>query len=205
MIGRLLAVVAMSPLFAACAVVMPVPDAGIAVDELDLQPRPGQRDALGEAPTGPVMELVRGTVAGERFSLTAHASRDGACTWMEREMSGGGGCGALPGEGPGGGTHFGMIGLGGGDGSPAEVTGLVSAAVRSVVVETDAGPAAATLVSLEPAEIEAQLFIAFVPGDAVVEAVVALDGAGAEIGRIDVGTPLGPGRDGGVPPTPDAP
>lgn len=187
-----------------CALVMPVPDEAVSIENLDLEPLPGSLEAPMEPPSGPVIEVARGSVAGEHFSVTVFSSRHGVCTWMERGTGGGGGCGALPGDGPAGGL-FGMIGGGGSDGgAPAEWSGIVPIDVASVTAETPSGRAAAVLVPLDAAGLEAQLFLVFVPAQSEVLAFMAVDDDGTVLGRFELGPVPGRG-DGGPMPTPEAP
>jgi hypothetical protein len=186
-------------------------DAGVQIEALDVAPRPGEFPELGGAPAiGPIVEVARGRVAGTAFRFTAYhadssipTERGIVCSvfhWLPDEDVG---CGAMPGEpgtigevfGMGAHTHpYGSLAVHG-------YYGLVALEVAEVWIETEAGTRArARLVPLDGADIDAQLFMAFLPGGLDSSAWVALDAAGTEIGRIP--TPPGPSDDPGANPQP---
>jgi hypothetical protein len=194
-------------LLAACSVVLPAPDAGIPIEDVDTEPRQVEVDAHVASATGPTVEVLRGRVQGSAFALSVHATAEGFCSLLSRDSGTSGSCGPLPGEGMPEFGPFGSFGHGGGDADGAvAVSGVVSKDAAAVWVELDGGERARMLlIDLAPAEIDAQAFVGFLDAGAALHAIVALDGLGNEIGRVPlIGGPAGPG-DGGAMPTPVAP
>jgi len=186
----------------ACDLLQPTPDAALPIDELDVESRPAEVEPMGQAPTGPVMQIATGEVLGGRFHFVVHQTAGGVCSSLDWENGAGSACGALPGDAPRS-EAFGMM-LFGGDGVTQNVTGIVSAEVTDVWIELDSGERArAVVLPLDAADLEANAFMAFVPvavGELV--AVLALDGDGDLIERFEMSP--APPIDAAVP-TPGAP
>ena len=190
-----------------CGAVLPARDGGLGLT-LDTEPREGQIELApgGPRPMGPVVEVARGEVGGDGFSIVAYRSGDGVCTQLTRAAGGSAQCGSLPGAGPLAAEFgpFGAVGTGGGEGMPVAVLGVVETGVAAVWIESLAGRRAeARLIDLEPADIDAQLFLAFLPEGDGLGSVVALDVAGGEVGRGELMAP--PGGPPGAVPTPAGP
>ena len=76
---------------------------------------------------------------------------------------------------------------------PHGAVGVVAVDVPQVWVETDTGGrATAILVDLRPADLEASLFIAMLPGGSDATAWVAADADGTVLERADLGRPPDP-------------
>jgi hypothetical protein len=159
------------------------------------------------AADGPVVDVARGSAdrRGFTFIVFRPPTDDVACIAFGWHIVDAPSCGyALPGT-----TRFSeRFGSGvssSGDRLPHAAYGLVASDVAAVRIETSTGQRVATqLVSLEPAEMDASLFFAFLPGGADAAAWVAIDATGRELERFAVGSPvheppLGPD------PTPAAP
>lgn len=175
-------------------------DIGVPIENLDLEPRPGQVPEMGEPAIGPVIEVARGRVDARAFRFTVYrgARPSDVCIQLEWLPGGGGACGPMPGEGPIGGT-FGVGSSSHGSPVAHEVSGLVDPTVAEVWIETDAGgKAQAQLVPLSSADIDALLFFAFLPGGVDSSAWIALDAAGNEIDRFET-PPRPPDVPGSVP------
>ena len=191
----------------------PPADVGVPIQALDLEPRLGQIPEYGGEPAiGPVVEVARGRVGGKAFAFTVYRAEAPlelevelglVCVNFEWLRDPDAGCGAMPGEEGTIGEVFGL----GSDTHPFGSSdvhghyGLVALHVAEVWIETDAGSRArARLIPLDAPAVEAQLFIAFLPGGVDSSAWVALDADGTEIGRIP--TPPGPSEVPGAIPTP---
>lgn len=181
-----------SLLLVGCTLLQPVPDGGVPIDELDTEPIHGAAE-LGQGPVvGPVVEIARGRVAGNEFRLTVHQTPDGLCTEMVYGNGGGGSCGPRPGGVLG--ENFGMVSSGAQIGIPAEVSGIVSADVASIRIELSEGPPArAILLSLEPLELDDQVFLAFLPVGSIPAAIVAVGEDGSILERFALDAPARPG------------
>jgi len=166
-------------------------DVGVPIESLDLEALPREETTTGVTAIGPVVEVARGRADGRAFEFTVYRSEppQDACIELEWASAFGGVCGSLPGEGPTGGA-FGGGATGNASGGVAhEVFGVVASSVAEVWIETDTGERTrAQLVPLAPAEIDADLFFAFLPSGIEASAWVALDAAGAEIDRLEVPT-----------------
>jgi hypothetical protein len=192
----------------------PPADVGVPIEALDLEPRPGQiRGWYGAEPAiGPVMDVARGRVAGKDFQFTVYRAEPSieaelglVCVILEWLPDPNVACGAMPGEPRTIGEVFGLGSDTHAYGSSVVhgFFGLVAQHVAEVRIETDAGSRAqARLIPLDAAGVDAQLFIAFLPGGVDSSAWVALDADGTEIGRIE--TSPGPPEVPGPVPTPAA-
>jgi len=172
------------------------PDGALPIEDLDLEPRPGEM-APRPAPVGvpppqalsPAVDVARGRVAGQAFRVTAYVLADEVCTDVTFQGGGGAGaCGGLPGGmlGP----TFGTLGWGGGSRRSVEVSGIVAAGVAKVQVETQRGPPArALLLSLAPLDLPARMFLVFLPEGSEPIAVVAFAADGSVLDRFELGTP----------------
>jgi len=188
-------------------------DAGVPIHTLDLEPQIVPVPEGGLRPIGPVVEVARGATRGMApWSFTVYRAEESVptelgmvCLFFEWPRGVDGACGAMPGE-PG--TIGEVFGAGGETHAPVAIvvhaySGLVALNVAEVWIETDAGGRArARLIPLDAAEVDAQLFIAFLPRGVHSTAWVALDADGNEIGRIPDGAR--PPEDVGPIPTPAA-
>ena len=165
-------------------------DIGVPIDRLDLEPQPGAVWEGAELAIGPVVEVARGSADGSPFAFTVYraASPSDVCLQVEEAVDRGISCGAMPGEGPSGGAFgVGAWRLGS---NPSVVFGLVAPNVAEVRIETAAGGMTrAQMVSLAPADVNALLFFAFLPGATESSAWVALDADGNEIDRLEAPAP----------------
>lgn len=174
---------------AACGL-LPEPDAGIQITELDTNPRQVHTGGPADGPTGPAVEIVRGRV-DELLSVVVQRDAEGVCLAIFRGGNGSTSCGPLPGEAGMG--AFGLVSTGGGEQDPVfEVGGIVDSSVASVVLELDDGRrATALLVPLAPAELDASAFLVYLP-DPVPNALVAYADDGTELGRLVMTPPVVP-------------
>jgi hypothetical protein len=166
-------------------------DVGVPIESLDLEALPGQEPATGMTAVGPVVEVARGEAEDRAFMFTVYRAEppQDACIEFEWASAFGGVCGSMPGEGPTGGEFGGGATGNASAGVAHEVFGLVASNVAEVWIETDTGERArAQLVPLASAEIDADLFFAFLPSGTEASAWVALDAAGVEIDRLEVPT-----------------
>lgn len=123
---------------------------------------------------------MRGSVAGVSVKLTAQQDANGACIGAYRGSDGVQACGQLPGDQP----EFGPFGMTFHD--PRQVGGLVASDVASVVAElAGGGRAEALMVSLDPAGIDAQGFLIYLPKGAAERWLVAMGADGAELSRLE--------------------
>jgi hypothetical protein len=197
LLGRNVATVAMRftclpivMLVAGCGLLGP-PDAAVPIDELTVEPR-DRLGTLAEAPTGPHIEVLSGRVLGERLVVAVQRDASGVCMAVFRGSDGSEACGPLPGADGALGQHFGMVLPGRALDAPAsepfEVAGMVVPEVSSVVVELDDGrTAAAQLVPLDAALVDAKAFIVHVPGDLAPGDLVARAADGSELERLGFG------------------
>ncbi len=169
---------------------LPEPDAGIQIAELDTNPRQIHTGGPAARPTGPAVEIVRGRV-DELLSVVVQRDADGACLAIFRGGNGSTICGPLAGEADMG--AFGPVTTGGGERDPVfEVGGIVDSSVSSVVLELDDGSrASALLVPLAPAELDASAFLVYLP-EPVPTALVAYADDGTELGRLVMTPPVVP-------------
>ncbi len=159
-------------------------DVGIVIENLELEPRRIE-GPLADVPTGPLVEVMRGSVAGVSVKFTAQEDANGACIGAYRGSDGVQACGQLPGDQP----EFGPFGItfpGGPEDDPRQVGGLVASDVASVVAElAGGGRAEALMVSLDPAGIDAQGFLIYLPKGAAERWLVAMGADGAELSRLE--------------------
>ncbi len=169
---------------------LPAPDVGIQIAELDTTPRRIETDGPADVPTGPAVEILRGRV-DEILSVVVQRDAGGLCLAIFRGGHGSTACGPIPGEGGEQGP-FGPVSTSG-EGDPVfEVAGTVGPDVASVVLELEDGSrASALLISLEPAEIDASVFLIYLPG-LVPNSLVALGADGDELDRLTMRAPNQP-------------
>ncbi len=154
-----------------------------------LQPEPMPTNMGRPEPIGPVIEIGRGESLGVPWRFWVYDSTLGMCTRLELDGGGGGeSCGGTLGADPAAGP-IGVMSVGTGTGTPSSVEGFASDEAAAVWIETNAGRVQATLMSLSPVGLNGQMFIALVPGDRRMDAAVAVDADGGELGRSDI---LGP-------------
>lgn len=188
------AAVRVAPYVAAALLVgcglLPAPDAGIQIAELDTTPRRIETGGPASNPAGPAVEIVRGRV-DEILSVVVQRDAAGVCMAIHRGGDGSQICGPLPGEEGMG--AFGPVSTGGQEGAPVfEVAGIVDPTVASVILELEDGMrASGLLVPLEPAGIDGSAFFVYLP-QIVPNSLVALDQDGDELGRLEMTDPNGP-------------
>jgi hypothetical protein len=167
------------------------PNAAIPIENIETTGR-GLPGTLADSPTGPHVELLTGTVEGRELEVVAQLDADGACIAIRRAPDGAEACGAVPGAEDRLGEAFGLILTGGspaGDdigSGPFEVGGMVSADVAAVIAELDDGrQARALLFPLEPAGIDGNGFILYLPAETPGHSLVARAADGGELGRLE--------------------
>jgi hypothetical protein len=170
------------------------PDAGLPIENVRTTGRP-LLGAMADRPTGPHVELLTGTVAGEVIEVAMQRDGEGVCFAVRLPPESSEACGETL-DGQGFDDAFGpVIPLGSGDpdtatGLPHIVAGLLSPDVDAVLAELDSGAKArATLFPLAPAQVDGFGFVLALPPDVAPRALVALDADGAEIGRLEVVAP----------------
>jgi len=173
---------------AACAVIAP-PDAGIPAEDVRTTGRalPG---TLADDPTGPHVELLTATVAGQEMEIAMQRDGGGTCIAVRRPPASVQGCGGLPGDDGPMGTVFGLVVTDGppeaDPGGPVMVAGLVTADVGAVVAELEDGSMArAVLFSLAPADVEGSGFVLYLQPDLGQRSLVAHDVSGSELARLE--------------------
>lgn len=166
---------------------LPEPDAGIRIAELDTTPRQIQTGGPAHRPTGPAVEIIRGRM-DELLSVVVQRDGDGACLAIFRGGNGSTSCGPLPGNAEMG--PFGQVTTGGGDQDAVfEVGGILDSSVGSVVIELDDGRrASALMVPLGPAEIDGSAFLVYLPRQ-LPGALVAYAEDGTELARLMITAP----------------
>lgn len=184
-----LSLVALGAAVVGCGL-LPRPDVGIQIAELDTNPRQIHTGGPAGTPTGPAVEILRGRV-DELLSVVVQRDADGVCLAIFRGGNGSTSCGPLPAEAGMG--AFGSVSTGGGEGDPVfEVGGIVDSTVSSVVLELgDGSRASALLVPLAPAEIDASAFLVYLP-QRVANHLVAYADDGTELGRLTMTLPAAP-------------
>ena len=152
----------------------------------EVEPMPPPAD-MPEA-IGPIIEIGRGESLGVEWRYSIYQSTMGLCTRIEIDVSGSGeSCGGSIGQsGP---EPISVTSVGTGTGTPSQVEGYVAEDVAEVWIETDAGPVQATVMSLEPVDMEGGAFVALVPGNRRMGDAVAVDADGAELGRFSINAP----------------
>jgi len=160
---------------------------GITIQHLDLDPRttavpdPTMPDAAGA-----VVEVVRGFAGDDQFASTVYTADSGAACVVLQWSTSGGACGALPDEG----SVFGVVS------APMRATanhaliGLVATRAARVQIETTAGPAEATLVTLAATGLDAQLFVGFLSANVEITGWAALDESAQVIERSTLPGPM---------------
>lgn len=138
---------------------------------------------------GPVIEIGRGESLGVAWRYSVYESTMGVCVRLELAAGGegvscGGGLGVDQARGA-----ISLMGVGSGTGTPSQVEGFATDEVAAVWIETNGGRVPATLMSLGPAGLDGQIFLALIPGDRMMEAAVAIDAEGNELGRSAIDGP----------------
>ncbi|HEX7171036.1 MAG TPA: hypothetical protein VF365_00350, partial [Candidatus Limnocylindria bacterium] len=116
------------------------PDAGLPIEDVRTtgRPLPG---ALADRPTGPLVELLTGTVAGEEVEVAMQPDREGVCFVVRLPPESGQACGETLGDQLMGDAFGPVTPIGSSDpddnptGLPQIVAGLVAADVVAVVAE----------------------------------------------------------------------
>ena len=171
-------------------------DAALPLENLQTTGRllPG---SLAERPTGPHVELLTATIAGDEVEIAMQRDGDGVCFVVRLPPQSSQACGeevlAEPIDGP-----FGLFkplgpGVVGGEAAahPLILAGLVAAGVDAVVAELGAGATArATLFPLAPAQVDGFGFLLALPPETPPRALVAFAADGTELGRAE----YAPGR-----------
>lgn len=168
---------------------LPPPDAGIPIGDVDTAARQIRTGGPASAPNGPAVEILRGRI-DELLSVVVQRDAVGVCMGISRGAHGGETCSPVPAGGPQ--DPFGGVSTGGGDGAVFEIAGISALDVASVVVEIEDGSVArALIVSLEPAGIGANAFFVYLR-DLVPHSLVALADDGSELGRLTIVAPILP-------------
>ena len=171
-------------LVSSCDALAPA-DAGISIEDLELAPRE-VRGALAEHPVGPLVELMRGEVAGVLVKMTAQAGADGVCIAAYRGSDGIQHCGGIPDDAGPGADPFLATFVGDTRVDVMQVGGAVASRVRSVVaIFIDGRRAEALVVPLDVAGIGDQsAFIVYLPPGAS-HSLVAYGADGEELERLE--------------------
>lgn len=165
------------------AVLMVIALAGCAFPWNQPEPPPAAR---APEPIGPVVEIGHGMSGGIAWSYSVYESALGTCTRLELDgREGGLNCGVTPAAEPLG-SAIGLMVVGTSTGMASQVEGFASDKVAAVWIETDAGRVPAALMSLGPAGLDGQIFLAFVPPNRGLEEAVAVDANGGELARVDL-------------------
>lgn len=133
----------------------------------------GPLEAMGSDATGPVVELDSDVSAGLGWRYAIYPSGDEWCTQLEMVEFTAAGCGDLL---PVDGAAFGSVGRG----EPrangvTPIDGIVTAEIFTVsLIAEDGRRMAARLMPLEPAGLDGQAFVAFVPADITITHLQAL-------------------------------
>ncbi len=161
---------------AGCAVVGPRP---APITDLAIGP-----DA-GAGPSGPVVEVARGSAAGTDWAVAAFIDDGGALCMVEvvSESASGSTCGPGPALEVIG--RFATAPFVGDDGLLMHA--VMDAAARTFRVETATGTIDSDVVSLEPIGVDLVGAALHLPRGQEAIAVIALDGAGAELERFEPG------------------
>ena len=133
----------------------------------------GPLEAQAADATGPVVELGSGVMQGLGWRYSMYPTGDDWCTQLETVELAVSGCGDLL---PKDDAAFGSVGhgdpLGGG---VVPIDGIVTAETVTVWLLADDGRRMpATLMPLDPAGLEGQAFVAFVPADTTITHLLAL-------------------------------
>ena len=137
----------------------------------------GPLEAAGGDATGPVVEVGSGQNAGLGWRYSIYPNDDEWCTQLEVVEVTVSGCGDLL---PAGDRAFGSVGRG--DplaGGVTPIEGIVTEEIVTVwLLAEDGRRMPAKLMSLDPAGLDAQAFVAFVPPDATITHLLALASSG---------------------------
>ena len=174
--SRLLAGVLATLILGACATAPVATPDPAAVPSGSLQP-------MGEEPAGPVVELGSAVALGWGWRYSIYPADDGWCTQLEIGGTASAGCGdILPEED----AVFGGVGTGEMAGIQT-VEGVVTAETATVwLIGEDNVRAPATLMSLEPAELEHLAFVGFAPPDIVLTHLQAVAANGDVLDTIEL-------------------
>ena len=133
----------------------------------------GPLEAMGDDATGPVVELGSDVSEGLGWRYAIYPSGDDWCTQLEMVEFTAAGCGDIL---PVDGAAFGSVGRGEHrSNGVTPIEGIVTAEIFTVSLIADDGRRMpATLMSLEPAGLEGQAFVVFVPPDTIITHLQAL-------------------------------
>ena len=184
-----------------CERLFPAPDIALPISGLDLESRPVQLEPPMPDAAGPFFQVASGEVRGEDFTLVVYRAPEGVCLSLDAHQYRGGGYGAAPGDGPAELGAFGMIAESGLAEGTVEIDGLVHPDAAAVWVVTDDGQRANALVISEAIDnVEASVFLVFMPAGTVPAAIVAADSSGQVLDELPL-VSIAPGGP-GAPPTP---
>ncbi len=184
-----------------CEALFAGPDVALPITGLDVEPKPGQLEPMMPGARGPLVEIASGEVGGEDFRLTLYRSVDGFCLALSAPQYRGGGCGPAPGDGLPEFDRFGMIAQSGLANGTIEIDGVVDADVAKVwVVTVDGQRANAVLIPAQLDDLDASVFLVFLPEGMHPQAIVAADGSGDILDEFPL-LSIAPGGP-GAPPTP---
>ena len=133
----------------------------------------GPLEAMGGEATGQVVELGSGVSEGLGWRYAIYPSGDEWCTQLEMIEFTAAGCGDLL---PADDAAFGSVGRGEARANGVTpIDGIVTAEIVTVsLIAEDGRRMPATLMPLEPAGLEGQAFVAFVPPDITITHLQAL-------------------------------
>ena len=132
----------------------------------------GPLEAQGADATGPVVELGSGVSEGLGWRYSMYPTGDDWCTQLETGGVVVAGCGAIMPEGD---NAFGSVSHGEPASGVAPIDGIVTEETATVWLLADDGRRMpATLMPLDPAGLEGQAFVAFVPADTTITHLLAL-------------------------------
>ena len=157
-------------------------DAGIAIEDIDREPLQVGGN-IADAPIGPNVEVLHGTVLGGRLELAVQGDIAGICMAIRRGADGSQGCGPLPDAATG---PLGIVFSGDAPSDTLEFAGIAGPEVASVSVETiDGRVAEALLVPLDAARVDASAFVVYVSRD-IAGPVVVRASDGSELSRLEL-------------------
>jgi hypothetical protein len=133
----------------------------------------GPLEAKGGEATGPVVELGSGVSEGLGWRYAIYPSGEEWCTQLETVAFTAAGCGDIL---PADDAAFGSVGRGEPQANGVTpIEGIVTAEIVTVsLIAEDGRRMPATLMPLEPAGLEGQAFVAFVPQDITITHLQAL-------------------------------
>jgi hypothetical protein len=185
--GRLapvLLALGVASLVSSCDALAPA-GAGIRIEGLELEPRE-VRGALAEQPVGPLVELMRGEVAGVLVKMTAQAGADSFCVAAYRGSDGIQHCGVMPADGAATAGPFLTTFVADPEADVMQVGGVADDAVRSVVATfVDGRRAEALMLPLDVAGFaDHSAFILYLPPGAP-HSLVAYGAGDEELERLE--------------------